>query len=44
MPMIEVSKLNKSYGSFQALKDIDLQVASGEVVVVLGPRAPENPP
>ncbi len=37
MPMIEVSKLNKSYGSFQALKDIDLQVASGEVVVVLGP-------
>ncbi|MEO7952944.1 MAG: amino acid ABC transporter ATP-binding protein [Polaromonas sp.] len=35
--MIEVSKLNKSYGSFQALKDIDLQVASGEVVVVLGP-------
>lgn len=37
MPMIEVSKLNKSYGSFKALKDIDLEVASGEVVVVLGP-------
>lgn len=37
MSMIEVRKLNKSYGSFQALKDINLQVAAGEVVVVLGP-------
>ncbi len=37
MAMIEVSRLNKFYGSFQALKDVDLHVTEGEVVVVLGP-------
>nr|WP_304608933.1 amino acid ABC transporter ATP-binding protein [Polaromonas sp. E10S]AWD71993.1 ABC-type polar amino acid transport system, ATPase component [Polaromonas sp. E10S] len=37
MIMIDVRELNKSYGHFQALKDINLQVAEGEVVVVLGP-------
>ena len=37
MAMIEVNKINKFYGGFQALKEVDLQVAEGEVVVVLGP-------
>jgi general L-amino acid transport system ATP-binding protein len=34
--MIEIQKLNKSYGNFHVLKDIDLDVAAGEVVVVIG--------
>lgn len=37
MAMIEVNKINKFYGGFQALKEVDLQVAEGEVVVVIGP-------
>src|SRR5699024_8839779 len=33
-PMIRMSGVQKSFGDFQALKDIDLEVAHGEVVVV----------
>ncbi|RKT30992.1 amino acid ABC transporter ATP-binding protein (PAAT family) [Roseovarius halotolerans] len=37
-PLIEISALNKEFrGGIQALRDVDLTVASGEVVVVLGP-------
>lgn len=35
---IEVSKLSKSYGDFQAVKGIDFQVHSGEVFGLLGPN------
>ncbi|HIZ95146.1 MAG TPA: amino acid ABC transporter ATP-binding protein [Candidatus Ligilactobacillus excrementavium] len=35
--MIEFNKVNKFYGDFHALKDIDLKVNQGEVVVVIGP-------
>ena len=35
--MIEMSKVSKWFGTFQALKDIDLSVARGEKVVVCGP-------
>jgi glutamate/aspartate transport system ATP-binding protein len=35
--MIEISHVDKWYGSFQALKDCTTQVAKGEVVVVCGP-------
>jgi general L-amino acid transport system ATP-binding protein len=35
--MIEVEGVEKWFGDFQALKGIDLTVAKGEVVVVLGP-------
>jgi ABC-type polar amino acid transport system ATPase subunit len=34
---IEIKGLNKWYGDYQALKDIDLTVAHGERVVVCGP-------
>jgi general L-amino acid transport system ATP-binding protein len=34
---IQVKDLNFFYGSFQALKDIDLSIAEGERVVVCGP-------
>src|SRR5699024_2266905 len=35
--MIEVTDLNKWFGSFQALKGINLSVNEAEVVVVIGP-------
>ena len=34
---IEVSQVNKRFGSFQALKDINLNIQSGELVALLGP-------
>ncbi|CAH0194077.1 MULTISPECIES: amino acid ABC transporter ATP-binding protein [unclassified Microbacterium] len=36
-PLVVVSGVQKHYGQFQALKDIDLTVDRGEVVVVIGP-------
>jgi len=35
--MIELSRVNKWYGDFHALKDVDLKVGKGEKVVVCGP-------
>ena len=35
--MIEIKKLNKYYGDHHVLKDIDLSVDKGEVVVIIGP-------
>jgi general L-amino acid transport system ATP-binding protein len=35
--IIEISKLNKWYGDFHALKNIDLNVKEGEIIVVCGP-------
>ena len=36
-PIIELRRLNKWYGEFHVLKDINLEVAKGERVVVCGP-------
>jgi general L-amino acid transport system ATP-binding protein len=36
-PIITVSEMDKFYGEFQALKDINLVVGQQEVVVVIGP-------
>ncbi|KZX22595.1 amino acid ABC transporter ATP-binding protein [Rathayibacter tanaceti] len=36
-PLVVLERVQKHYGEFQALKDIDLTVHRGEVVVVLGP-------
>jgi len=36
-PMVEISSVNKHFGELHVLKDIDLTVGKGEVVVVLGP-------
>lgn len=36
-PLVVLSDVQKHYGQFQALKDIDLTVDRGEVVVVIGP-------
>ncbi|WP_211747274.1 amino acid ABC transporter ATP-binding protein [Paenibacillus sp. Marseille-Q4541] len=35
--MIEFKNVNKHYGSFHVLKDINLQIREGEVVVIIGP-------
>jgi sulfate transport system ATP-binding protein len=34
---IEVQNINKRFGNFQALKDINLHIQSGELVALLGP-------
>jgi sulfate/thiosulfate transport system ATP-binding protein len=34
---IEVRRISKSYGSFQALKSVSLKIQSGELVALLGP-------
>ena len=36
-PVISLTDVNKWYGAFQALKDVNLEVAKGEKVVVAGP-------
>ncbi|MGE8641485.1 MAG: amino acid ABC transporter ATP-binding protein [Achromobacter sp.] len=36
-PAVSISGLNKFYGSFHALRDIHLEVASGEIVILCGP-------
>jgi glutamate transport system ATP-binding protein len=36
-PLVVLSGVQKHYGEFHALKNIDLSVARGEVVVVIGP-------
>ena len=35
--MIEVHNITKSFGSLQVLKGIDLQIAKGEIVSIVGP-------
>lgn len=37
-PAIEVTGLRKSYGSFEAVKGVDLRVEAGEVYALLGPN------
>ncbi|MFC0267470.1 amino acid ABC transporter ATP-binding protein [Kushneria aurantia] len=36
-PMVSMKRLNKWYGDFHVLRDIDLEVAKGERIVVCGP-------
>lgn len=36
-PMIEISGVNKYFDDYHALRDINLEIGRGEVVVVLGP-------
>ena len=35
--IIEISNLNKWYGEFHALKNINLNIKEGEIIVVCGP-------
>ena len=36
-PLVVLEKVNKTFGDIQALRDVDLEVDRGEVVVVVGP-------
>jgi len=36
-PIVRMEKVNKYFGEFHALKDIDFQVGKGEIVVICGP-------
>ncbi len=36
-PLVAMNKVNKHFGDLHVLKDIDLEIAAGEVVVVIGP-------
>ena len=36
-PLVRLSGVNKWFGELHVLQDIDLEVARGEVVVVIGP-------
>ena len=38
VPAVEIAGLRKSYGSLEAVKGIDLEVAQGEVFALLGPN------
>lgn len=35
--MISVKKLLKNFGATEVLKEIDLEISTGEVVVIIGP-------
>ena len=37
-PAIRLERVGKSYGSVEALREVDLQVDAGEVIAVLGPN------
>jgi glutamate transport system ATP-binding protein len=37
VPLVELAGVNKHFGALHVLKDINLTIASGEVVVVIGP-------
>jgi len=37
IPIIEFARVNKWYGQFHVLRDIDLSVARGERIVICGP-------
>ena len=40
--IISLNKVNKWFGDFHVLKDIDLSVYKGERIVVCGPSGSEN--
>jgi multiple sugar transport system ATP-binding protein len=42
MATIELEKLVKRYGKAEAVRGIDLSIADGEFVVLVGPRVAES--
>ena len=44
MALIEFKNVNKYYGDYHALRDINLEIEKGQVVVLLGPSGSGNLP
>jgi ABC-type phosphonate transport system ATPase subunit len=43
-PLLIGRGLHKSFGPIPALRGVDISVAAGEVLAVMGPAAPASPP
>ena len=43
-PLVELRGVNKHFGQLHVLRDINLTVAPGEVLVVIGPSGSDAPP
>ena len=37
MALLEIKNLSKSFGDLQVLRDINIEVQKGEVIVIIGP-------
>ena len=37
-PIVKVENLNKTFGSVQALRDVDLEIPEGRIIGLLGPN------
>ncbi len=40
---VEITNMNKWYGDFHVLRDVNLKVMKGERIVIAGRRAPASP-
>ena len=41
--MLKVDSLSKSFGNTEVLKDVSLEIESGQTTVILGPSGSGNP-
>ncbi|MEY3141484.1 MAG: Sulfate/thiosulfate import ATP-binding protein CysA [Pseudomonadota bacterium] len=41
---IEIRNVHKQFGNFHALRDVSLDIDSGELLALLGPSAVAKPP
>ena len=43
VPVVQAEAIHKSFGELVVLDGIDVEVASGEALVVIGPSGTKNP-
>ena len=44
MNYLEMNHIKKAFGDLEVLKDISIKVPKGQVLAIIGPSVPENPP